>query len=101
MTPEELAQEGYHAYGSVTDWKNYQGDPMPLWTQLPEKIQLAWCAFATRVAVSLDAKDGYQAYGDSTGWVNFQGKQMPTWENLTPTITQAWQAATKRISELV
>lgn len=34
----------YQVYGSVTDFKNYQGNPMPEWEDLPEKIQLAWTA---------------------------------------------------------
>lgn len=36
----------YRAYGSVTDFKNYQGNPMPEWRDLPPKIQEAWRAAA-------------------------------------------------------
>jgi len=32
----------YSVYGSATDYKNYQGLPMPAWKDLTEKIQLAW-----------------------------------------------------------
>jgi hypothetical protein len=39
---EELAKIAYHAYGQTTDFKNYQGLPMPEWDELPPKIQLAW-----------------------------------------------------------
>lgn len=38
MNGEDL----YGVYGSVTDFKNYQGLPMPEWKDLTEKIQLAW-----------------------------------------------------------
>lgn len=38
MNGEDL----YNVYGSVTEFKNFQGNPMPEWKDLPEKIQLAW-----------------------------------------------------------
>lgn len=38
MNGEDL----YNVYGSVTDFKNFQGNPMPAWKDLTEKIQLAW-----------------------------------------------------------
>ena len=46
-----LAKEAYKSYGSVTDFKNYQGLPMPNWEQLPEKIQKAW-VIATETVVN-------------------------------------------------
>lgn len=45
------AQHAYEAYGEVTSWKNYAGLPMPLWNQLPSKIQEAWLA-ATKHTLS-------------------------------------------------
>lgn len=39
---EENAKIAYHAYGKVVGHKNFQGNPMPLWNELPEKIQQAW-----------------------------------------------------------
>jgi hypothetical protein len=42
MNGEDL----YAVYGSVTDFKNYQGLPMPLWSNLTPKIQEAWNAVA-------------------------------------------------------
>lgn len=45
------AQQAYEAYGEVTSWKNYAGLPMPTWSQLPSKIQEAWCA-ATKNTLS-------------------------------------------------
>ncbi len=44
------AREAYHAYGGVTDFKNYQGLPMPQWSDLTPKIRDAWVAAAMRVA---------------------------------------------------
>ena len=46
----ELAKIAYQAYGKTTDFKNYQGLPMPEWESLPEKIQQAWIAAAVAVA---------------------------------------------------
>lgn len=40
----DLARKAYDAYGRVTDHKNYQGLPMPLFDDLGETIQKAWCA---------------------------------------------------------
>ncbi|MEH1788870.1 MAG: hypothetical protein V7L23_25640 [Nostoc sp.] len=40
----ELTQIAYRAYGQTTDFKNYQGLPMPEFDDLPEKIQQAWIA---------------------------------------------------------
>ena len=39
---EALAKRAYEAYGKTTDFKNYQGLPMPKWEDLPEKIKDAW-----------------------------------------------------------
>ena len=59
MDIEALAQEAYKAYGSVTDWKNYQGLPMPEWKDLPPNIQEAWRASSRRVKqmVLADSRD--------------------------------------------
>lgn len=47
----ERAKEAYRAYGSVTDFKNYQGLPMPEWDSLTEKIREAWIAATDRASV--------------------------------------------------
>jgi hypothetical protein len=39
----------YAAYGSVTGNKNFRGDPMPDWYQLPDKIREAWVKAAQAV----------------------------------------------------
>lgn len=39
-----LAREAYARYAAVTDWKNYQGLPMPQFDDLPDKIKEAWDA---------------------------------------------------------
>jgi len=47
---EELAKKAYSAYGQTTDFKNYQGLPMPEWENLPDTIKLAWQNAATAIA---------------------------------------------------
>ena len=51
-----LAMVAYHAYGSVTDHKNYQGLPMPEWDELPPKIQDAWRAAVAAVRTHVEAE---------------------------------------------
>jgi hypothetical protein len=50
----------YQIYGSVTDFKNFQGNPMPEWEALPDKIKLAWEAVAdakpSGVEIDLDER---------------------------------------------
>ena len=37
-----LARVAYRGYGETTDFKNFQGNPMPEFDALPEKIRQAW-----------------------------------------------------------
>lgn len=50
MEPLTLAEEAYLAYGEVTDFKNFRGEPMPMFKDLPATIQKAWEAAAERVS---------------------------------------------------
>jgi hypothetical protein len=45
--PEKMARLAYKRYGAVTDFKNFQGNPMPEFDELPEKIKEAWKAAVT------------------------------------------------------
>lgn len=45
-TPESRARIAYTAYGRVTEFKNFRGDPMPVFDELPEQIKQAWIAAA-------------------------------------------------------
>lgn len=63
---ESLAQQGYAAYGSVTDHKNYQGLPTPEWIDLPDRIKEAWAAAAHCVASLI--KSDYANAQAKTGW---------------------------------
>lgn len=46
----DLAKMAYRAYGETTNFKNFQGNPMPAWEDLGEPIQKAWIAAASAVA---------------------------------------------------
>jgi len=52
----DLAELAYHAYGDTTDHKNFLGDPMPEWVDLPEKIKDAWFSAAIAVRASVRAE---------------------------------------------
>lgn len=52
-----LARIAYAAYGQTTNYKNYQGNPMPNWDDLGVAIQTAWVAAAEAVADELSAAD--------------------------------------------
>ena len=44
---ENEAQQIYwDVYGKVVNWKNFKGDPMPKFSDLPDKIKEAWKAVA-------------------------------------------------------
>jgi hypothetical protein len=43
------AKVAYRAYGATTNFKNFQGNDMPLFDDLPEQIKEAWVAAATAV----------------------------------------------------
>lgn len=103
MNPEPLARKGYHAYGGITEHKNYKGDPMPKFDELPPKIQAAWTAFAARVHKGGTVEEGYEAYGDVVEWKNFEGKPIPKFNEppMTEKIVEAWKAAHACIRGLI
>lgn len=44
------ARAAYQMYGKSVDFKNFQGNPMPEWNDLPEAIKTAWEWAAEAVA---------------------------------------------------
>jgi hypothetical protein len=71
-TLRELAIAAYARYGAVTEFKNFRGDLMPEFIDLPEKIQQAWEA-----AVSADNGRPYPSSYDPSN-----AKVEPTAEGL-------------------
>lgn len=45
-TPESRGRIAYTAYGRITDFKNFRGEPMPAFDDLPPKIREAWISAA-------------------------------------------------------
>ncbi len=58
MGVDRLAQFAYYAYGSQTEWKNYQGLPMPKWGDLPPHIRGAWRNSVSAVLAGSGTVDG-------------------------------------------
>jgi len=52
--PDDTGEAAYLAYGDYTDWKNFRGEPMPAWADLPPRIMNAWRVAATAVAAILE-----------------------------------------------
>ncbi len=49
-----IAEEAYRAYGIVTDFKNYQGLPMPTFDELSKTIKQAWVTACQQAVDSYD-----------------------------------------------
>lgn len=47
---KQEAQRGYEAYSKSTNNKNFRGEEMPAWSELPLAIQKAWQAAAFTIA---------------------------------------------------
>ena len=45
-TPESRGRIAYTAYGRKVNFKNYRGEPMPSFDDLPEETRQAWIAAA-------------------------------------------------------
>jgi hypothetical protein len=52
-----LAPIGYEAYGQFTDFKNYQGNKMPEFSELSGKIPGAWGAAALAIVAAVGGKN--------------------------------------------
>lgn len=53
MPYDQIARSAYEAYAAVTDRKNFRGEPMPEWVDLPPAIRTAWEAAARQVELCL------------------------------------------------
>jgi len=53
----DYAKIAYAAYGRRTEYKNYQGLPMPQWDELTLKIQAAWVAVVVKLVQVLREVD--------------------------------------------
>lgn len=51
-----LGQINYEGYNEVTEYKNFRGEPVPQYTDLPDKIINAWEMGAKRVTEATEIK---------------------------------------------
>lgn len=49
---DDIGEIAYIAYGNYVEWKNFQGERMPDFADLPPKIQNAWRVSAEAVKAS-------------------------------------------------
>lgn len=56
------ARYGYEAYGDAAGWETFDGRPMPVWDDLPERTRNLWAT-----AVVAAAPHVLRAAGHSTG----------------------------------
>jgi hypothetical protein len=110
MKDGHITAEGlYRAYGEFTDFKNFQGNPMPEWGDLPERIQGAWQAVAdsaigTAVCAvkkaevhgrsRLSSIDGRALYAAYTRTVDTLGGHA-SWEELPSRVQVGWDEAAR------
>lgn len=40
---DSRAKAAYDMYGDAVGWRNFAGQPMPVWDALPRRIRAAWC----------------------------------------------------------
>lgn len=66
MTVEAMARQAYRAYGDYVDWKNYAGDPMPPWEELPLQVRIAWQVSSLRVVDLMFAEAKHALLGVKT-----------------------------------
>lgn len=53
---KEFAHSAYKAYGEEAGWKNFRGDPMPAWEDLPENIRKYWAAATVQIISDCNSK---------------------------------------------
>ena len=71
MAWADIANSAYKAYAAVTGNKNFRGEQMPAFEELPPMIQKAWEAAARQAYVCLDDKmDGTPP--DERRWANWE-----------------------------
>jgi hypothetical protein len=74
MAWSQIAESAYRAYGVVTGNRNFRGDPMPEFADLPPKIRAAWEVAVRQAVLCADCKPG-DAPSESL-WAGFVPPQM-------------------------
>lgn len=71
MAWSDIAVSAYRAYSASTGNKNFRGEPMPAFDDLPQSIRVAWEAAVRQAGEcqSRTAKQGPPDEGRWAGWV--------------------------------
>lgn len=66
----DIAASAYRAYAASTGNKNFRGEPMPAFADLPQPIRTAWEAAVRQTGYCLDVRMGGAAPDESVwaGW---------------------------------
>lgn len=70
MAWADIAASAYRAYAASTGNKNFRGDPMPAFADLPQPIRVAWEA-AVRQAVACTDHPFGDAGPDPSRWAGW------------------------------
>ena len=75
---QDVAASAYRAYAASTGNKNFRGEPMPTWDQLPQPIRTAWEAAVRQAGGVLRGRPyGLDIEQRWAGWVPPHLKEIP------------------------
>lgn len=92
----EIAKSAYKAYAASTGNKNFRGEPMPEFEDLPRPIKTAWEAAVREASNSGSNHDSQQR------WAGWQSPSCPVEELKEPDAAaypEHWQAWYKRVND--
>jgi len=69
MAWSDIAHSAYRAYSWSTGNKNFRGDPMPPWGELPDQIKTAWEAAIRQAGACTDDPTAVDRESRWKGWV--------------------------------
>ncbi len=96
----DIAASAYRAYSASTGNKNFRGEPMPEFNDLPQPIRTAWEA-AVRQAVQV-SNGGSYGLDIEQSWAGWQSPDCPTEELIEPNYIAyplAWRRWYQRVND--
>lgn len=71
MPWHDVAASAYRAYAASTGNKNFRGEPMPAFDDLPRPIQVAWQAAVRQAEICLNSDNSNPAEHEAhwAGWI--------------------------------
>jgi hypothetical protein len=68
LSYREMTISAYKSYAANTGNKNFRGDEMPKWEDLPVSIQTAWEAATRQIVSIVDQDPEYRILPDEQSW---------------------------------